>query len=176
MKIQNYISVYGRNGKGVVAALLLCSLLLGGCVQFIKPKVGSLAHEDARVAFTADGVTTGTLERQSLRIDYTMSVSGSDMNFSGTLTFDRSLTDSFPVIRSFFLNINFLDDTGAVIATQNITPMFSYQSDVKEKKPLSYSGPIPQGATGFAFNYYGIFRGDMPNMSETWDISYTPFD
>lgn len=176
MKIQNYISIYGRKGKGVVAALLLCSLLLGGCVQFIRPKVGSIAHEDARVMFASGEETQGTLERQNLRIDYTLSVSGSDMNFSGTLTFDRSLTDSFRVIRSFFLNINFIDDTGAVIATQDITPMFSYQSDVKEKTPLSYSGPIPQGATGFAFNYYGVFRGDMPNMSDTWDISYTPFD
>ena len=161
--------------KSLFILVILLMLPSSGCVHFITPKLGSIAQKEARIPLPETGQTQGTLERQNLRIDYTLSTQEDELELRGTITFNRSLTDSFRVIKRFFLKLNFVDSEGRLLEVKNITPNFSYESNAQEKMALKYKGPISAVAKDIVFSYFGEFRGDMPDLSGTWEVSYNPF-
>lgn len=153
----------------------LCCLLLGGCAGFIIPEVGSIASEDSRISYDGGKLQEGLLENGDLKLQYTLSGGGAMARFSGELEFHRSLTDSFPVIRTFFLKLNWLDEQGKVLQTVDITPAFVIRTLPPNRLKINRDIPVAVGAKAFCFNYYGVFQGEKPDVTEEWDIFLFPF-
>ncbi len=152
-------------------------LLLSGCAKFIRPDIGAIARPDARINLVDSGVKDAAWDNNELELTYSYSESGDVFNFSGTLVFDRSLTDSFPVAKRFFLKMSFLDDKGSVLKTIDITPLISSFSQVPDQVTIKSSTVKPAGTRSIAFNYFGVFRGDSDTMGgDEWEIFYFPFD
>jgi hypothetical protein len=148
-----------------------------GCANFITPEIGAVARKEARIPLVENGMQEGVFETNDLKISYSLSGVGERITLSGSLVFDRSLTNSFPTIESFFLRMNFLDIEGRVIETVDITPIYSRLWRAPEKLELSDSRVLPAGSKAIAFNYFGMFRGERSDDSMgNWEIFHFPFD
>ena len=158
------------------AAVCLTLLFLSGCASFLVPEVGTLAREDARIALDDSGVQNAVWQAKDLKLDYSIDIVGNELVISGRLRFDRSLTDSYNVTKSFFLKMSFIDDRGQVLETVDITPLVKqYGSntgtfDVKRKFEMS------PGTSGIVFNNYGVFRGEPPEAGDDISILYFPYE
>ncbi|EKD35492.1 MAG: hypothetical protein ACD_75C01890G0002 [uncultured bacterium] len=156
--------------------LCLGVLLWSGCANFLKPETGALARKEARILLGESGVKEKVLATNDLKIIYSVAGGSDSFTLSGRVVFDRSVSDSFPVITKFFLKMSFLDGEGRVIETVDITPVFHTFGSVPDKLDFNLSRVPPAGSKAIAFNYFGGFRSNPPDMSGTWDIYYFPFD
>ncbi len=158
-------------------ALCLGGLFLAGCANFLKPEIGAIARPEARITLAEDGVQNAFWQTKDILLSYSIAQGDSTFNLSGELVFDRSLTDSFPVIKRFILKMSFLDGEGKVLETVDITPLFSSFGHAPDELKISFSRARPAAAVAMAFNYYGAFRGSSEEMGgASWDIFYFPFD
>ncbi len=153
---------------------LFC-LLTGGCAHYIVPEAGSVASEESRIVYQGGDVQEGLLENKDLKMSYTLSGSDVETRFTGELEFDRSLTDSFPVIKSFYFKLNWLDGEGVVLQTVDITPHYSFRNYAPSKMKIDKTLPVAPGAAAYCFNYFGVFQGEKPDVTEEWDIFMFPF-
>lgn len=168
-----------RQVTRIVSILTVFSVMfLSGCANFMQPEIGAIARQDARIDLVADGVQNAAWTPKDLVVTYSYSESDNTFNFSGSLSFDRSLTDSFPVVRRFFLKMSFLDNEGRVLDTVDITPLLSAFGTVPDQAKIKGSWPSPAGASAIAFNYFGMFSGASQEEmgGATWEIFYFPFD
>jgi hypothetical protein len=166
-----------RQAMKALLVFILFGIFLSGCANFIKPEIGSIARQDARIDLTADEVQDGVFSTSDLVLTYSISESGDMLNISGELSFAQSVTYSFGIIERFILKMNFLDEEGKVIETVDITPLIHSFGGVPDKTRLRHSSVKPDGASSIAFNYFGVFKGDSPDMGgDTWEIFYFPFD
>ena len=153
----------------------LCSLLLAGCARFIVPEVGAIAEEASRIAYEDKEIQTGVLATKDLVLEYSLIQNEDETRFTGELGFDRSLTDSFPAIKTFFLKLSWLDADGTVIQTEDISPGYRYLSYPPSSLKINTKIDKAPGSKYFCFNYYGVFQGERPDVSEEWGIHLFPF-
>jgi hypothetical protein len=147
-----------RQVMKILPVFILFGILLSGCANFIKPEIGAVARQDARIDLTADGVQNGVFSTSDLVLAYSISESGDMFNISGELSFAQSVTYSFGIIKRFILKMNFLDEEGGVIETVDITPLIHSFGSVPDKTRIKHSSIRPPGASSIAFNYYGVFK------------------
>ncbi|WP_458774225.1 hypothetical protein [Desulforhopalus sp. 52FAK] len=159
----------------VLLILGLCGLFLGGCAAYIVPEVGSVASEESRIVYKGTDNEEGLLDNKDLKVKYTLSGSDVETRFKGELEFDRSLTDSFPIMLKFFLKLNWLDAEGVVLQTVDVSPFFSYRTFAPNKLKIDKTIPVAPGSVAYCFNYFGVFQGEKPDVSEEWDIFLFPF-
>jgi hypothetical protein len=150
-------------------------LLASGCTRFIVPEIGAIAQEESRIPYMVDEKQDGILETKDLKIEYTLSERDNGTYLTGELVFDRSLTDSFPMIKTFFLKMNWLGADGQVLQTVDVTPLYGYLSLVPNKLKINKRIETVSGSAFINFNYYGVFQGEKPDVSEEWDIFLFPF-
>jgi hypothetical protein len=168
-----------RQVMKILPVFILVSILFSGCANFIKPEIGAVARQDARIDLTGDDVQNGVFSTSDLVLAYSISESGDMFNISGELSFAQSVTYSFGIIKRFILKMNFLDEEGRVIETVDITPLIHAFGSVPDKTRIKRSSIRPSDASSIAFNYYGAFKGnsnDEGGGGATWDIFYFPFD
>lgn len=158
--------------------VLLCLGLpfLSGCANFLQPQTGAVARPEARIAIPEKGTAKNTFSTGDVKIDYSLSGLNEPFAFSGTLFFDRSLSNAFPVIARFSLMMSFLDDQGRVIETIDVTPLYGAYSEIPESMGLRVSRPAPPGSRAIAFNYSGEFFSPPREDGDEWDIFYFPYD
>jgi hypothetical protein len=138
--------------------------------------MGAVARPDARITLAEDGVQDAFWQTKDLVLSYSIVQSDTVFNLLGELVFDRSLTDSFPVVKRFIFKMSFLDGEGKVVETIDITPLFSSFGYAPNELKIKFSGVRPATATAIAFNYYGSFRGSAVALGgDEWDIFYFPF-
>lgn len=159
----------------ILIMIFLSCLLATGCTRFIVPEIGVVAQEESRIPYKAGEKQDGILETKDVVFEYALSEKDNGVRLTGELVFDRSLTDSFPMIKTFFFKMNWLDVDGLVIQTIDITPLYSYLSVVPNKLKINKQIENVPGARFINFNYYGVFRGEKPDVSEEWDILLFPF-
>jgi hypothetical protein len=159
--------------SGVVLFVLI-SLL--GCANFLVPEAGTLAREEARIALEDSSLENAVWQTKDLALTYSISGTGGDLHFVGKLNFDRSLSDSYNVIKSFYLKMSFLDERGQVLNTVDITPLFSLYSLIPDNMTVDKTFAKPPGSSFIVFNYYGVFRGNQPVSGEVQTIFYFPFE
>ena len=158
----------------VVACFVLASLL--GCANFLVPEPGTLAREGDRIALNDSSLENGVWQTKDLALTYTISGAGDDLHFAAKLNFDRSLSDSYNVMKNFYLKMSFLDDYGQVLKTVDVTPLFSMYSQISDNMTVDKTLAMPPGSNSIAFNYYGVFRGNQPVSGEERTIFYFPYE
>lgn len=159
----------------ILIMVFVSCLLATGCTQFIVPEIGSIAQEESRVPYMAEEKQEGTLETKDLKFEYILSESDNGARLTGELAFDRSLTDSYPMIKTFFLKMSWLDADGHVLKNIDVSPFYSYLSRVDNKLKIDQQIEIVPGVKFINFNYYGVFQGEKPDVSGEWDIFLFPF-
>ena len=157
--------------------VILCGVLfLAGCANYLKPEIGAIANRKLVSTWSQRGykVLPG---KQRSHLVYSYTGSGPVFNFSGGLSFDSSLTNTFPSIKTFELKMSFLDKDGRVLQTTDITPLYKYLGSIPDELQVQTSTVKPAEAVGIAFNYFGIFRaGNHEDMGgDGWEIFYFPF-
>lgn len=159
----------------ILIMVFVSCLLATGCTPFIVPEVGSIAQEESRVTYMAEEKQDGIIATKDLRFKYILSERDNGTYLTGELVFDRSLTDSFPMIKTFFLKMNWLDVDGHVLQTVDVTPLYGYLSYAPNKLKVEKQIDTVAGSKFINFNYYGVFQGEKPDVSEEWDIFLFPF-
>lgn len=162
--------------KFFAVTCLVVPLFLSGCANFLVPEEGALVWEDARIPMDDSGVQNAEWKTKDLRLQYSIDISNDTFVISGRLDFDRSLTDSYNVKKSFFLKMSFIDDQGQVLETADITPLLSQYGPNTQTVDVKKSLAVPSGYSGIVFNYYGVFRGDPPEAGDDITIYYFPYE
>jgi hypothetical protein len=156
--------------------IALCCFLLVGCARFIVPEAGTISQVDSRIVYSDKDKQDGLFATKDMILEYSLSQEEGEARFIGELVFDRSLTDSFPVVKTFFLKMSWLDDNGAVLMTSDVTPFFSHLGGVPDKLKIDKKIETIPGSKYIIFNYYGVFRGQKPDVSDEWNIICFPFE
>lgn len=168
-----------RRVTKILLVCMCCSVLfLSGCANFIKPEIGAIARQEARIDLVDGGVQDAIWNTKDLELTYSYSEVENNFSLSGKLVFDRSLTDSFRQTKRCVLKMNFLDGEGRVLETVDISPLIgSYGFDPDPDFVVKKSSLKPIGSRSIAFNYYAEFMGNDPEArGDSWYISYFPFD
>lgn len=166
---------YHLPAKTSLLVICLGLFLWSGCANFLKPEMGAVARPEARIALPEQGLKDSVFATGDLKVIYSLAGAGEPFALAGTVVFDRSLVAAFPVIARFFLKLSFLDGEGRVIDNIDITPVFNRRGPA-EKLDFRVSRPAPAGSKAIAFNYFGEFLTDNIDSSDTWEISYFPFN
>jgi len=95
-------------------------------------------------------------------------------SLSGTLHLDSSLLMSYPVIKSFFVRIHFLDGDGNLLNISPIRINYGYHTLAKEDYSFSFSKEIPVQVEAFTFSYRGTFSDYGERFPDTTTIVYSP--
>lgn len=165
-----------RVTKVLLVLMGLGFLFLSGCANYLTPPPGSIARPDDRVKLVKDGVYDGDLSTNNLNMTYSIAESGNTFNLSGQLSFQDSLTNSFPVVENFILKMNFLDGDGKVLETIDISPMVDF-TIASSQIPIKASGSRPAAASAIAFNFFGQFRENgVGARGGSTEIFYFPFN
>ncbi|TKB06317.1 hypothetical protein [Desulforhopalus sp. IMCC35007] len=156
--------------------IALCCFLLVGCARFIVPEAGTISHVDSRIAYSDEDKQDGVFTTKDMILEYSLIQEENGARFTGELVFDRSLTDSYPVLKTFFLKMSWVDNNGAVLMTSDVTPFFSHLAGVPNKLKIDKKIETVSGSKYIIFNYFGVFRGQKPDVSDEWSIFYFPFE
>ncbi|RPJ07070.1 MAG: hypothetical protein EHM37_18545 [Deltaproteobacteria bacterium] len=161
--------------SSVILGLVL--VLLVGCTSFITVEPGMTADPEARIALVEGDKVKGIWQGKDLQVEYAVDTSPEHLSFSGRLLFGRALLNSFPIVDHFTLRLNILDSDGRVITSSDITPLYSFRNTVDESKTLAARVIRPAGATAIAFNYFGVFLGQVNEEAggDSWEIFQFPF-
>lgn len=156
-------------------AATVAALLMTGCATFLRPEPGMMATtKEERIALVEDRVK-GIWAAGEVDVSYSLSCKGGRCSLDGQLEFDRSITNSFPLITSFFFYVTFLDGDDKVLETYDITPVIPAYGDTPASLPLKMEQQQPGGAKSMVFHYYGDFRGRAGVDGGSWTISHFPF-
>lgn len=162
-----------------IFAILLCllAILPAGCASFIVPQEGMVARPESRIALVDKGEVSGIWASRDFTLEYRLLLSADTLTLSGPLTLAPAVNNSFPVVRSLFFRLNFLDSAGRVLASSDITPLYGIYNNYDNPTTLSIRRPRPPGSVAIAFNYYGVFRGRFEAMGgDELTVSHFPFD
>jgi hypothetical protein len=162
--------------SSVILGLVL--VLLVGCTSFIKVEPGMTADPEARIALVEGDKVKGIWQGKDLQVEYVVGLTPEHVTLSGRLLFGRALLNSFPIIGQFALRMNILDGDGRVITSSDITPLYSFRNTVDESSTLAARVPRPDGAAAIAFNYFGVFFGQVNDEAggDSWEIFQFPFE
>lgn len=158
-----------------LSVILTCIITLVGCVKYISPKQGAVVREGESIGIGTLGTSQAVWETKDLKLSYTIAKAGELWSLKGVLRFSGSLLSSFGIIKSFNLKMSFVDSSGSVIQTVDITPSYSYLSAVDQELEVTADFSVPAGSSDIVFNYHGVFRADEATMGE-WEIHHFPFD
>jgi hypothetical protein len=161
--------------SSVILGLLL--VLLVGCTSFITVQPGMTADPEARITLSEGEKVEGIWEGKDLQVEYAVGLTPEHVTLSGRLFFGRALLNSFPIVDQFVLRMNILDGDGRVIASSDITPLYSFRNTVDASSTLKARVARPAGAAAIAFNYYGVFLGQVNEEAggDSWEIFQFPF-
>jgi hypothetical protein len=148
-------------------------LALVGCKNFIVPELGAVARPEARIAFTEG---TSQYSTKDLTLAYALSFRENVVVYMGELRFDRSLTDSFPVMKTFRLRLSYLDADGRVLESFDVTPLIPMRGSILNSFRNTQELPVIPGTKSFAFNYFGVFQDSTYDTKVDWQVFEFPFD
>ena len=159
-----------------LSAVLVAVTGVTACVQLLGlPRVGATYTGESTSPLAVSVADQQELwETEDLKLLYSLSTDAESSSISGELSFDRSLTGTFDRIRSFNLQISFVNDQRQVVAAFDVTPFYRVRSVVPTMLPVKGRFEVPAEATGVVFSYYGTFHADELDMGP-WEISHTPF-
>ncbi len=157
--------------------IMLCLgvIMWSGCANFLKPEVGAVARNEARIALVGD-IPGGIFQAGDVSFSYSLVQKGETCTLTGKLIFDRSLGNAFPTITNFFFYLTFLDDAGKVIETVDITPVIHTYGAIPDSLSVKMTHTRPPGSKAFAFHYYGNFRAATARDGSSWNIYHFPFE
>ena len=149
---------YGR-----LLIVLAATLLLFGC-QTLLTEQGKMVDPEKRIALQ-DRMEQESWNTRDLSLAYRAIRHGSTLELSGKISFARYLINNYITVRSFHMDIVFLDDSGRVLWMTGLTSI----PEQAFTDPISFNTVLnlPPGATSFAFSYQGETgsSGDDEGMS-----------
>ena len=165
-----------RRSTVKIGIMLIClGFTVCGCGKFLKPELGVVAPKEARIFFAED-IPAGIWQTGELLTTYSLTEKEGEVTLTGKIVFDRSLSDSFPVITRFFFYISYVDEAGRVLASFDVTPVIPTFSTIPDNLPLKTTHPRPPGSKAFVFHYYGELRSNPLNEGGQWVIHHFPFN
>ncbi len=117
----------------------------------------------------------GIWQGKDVSLSYTINSYKPLFSLSGTLYLNSSILMSYPVIKSFFVRIHFLDADGKLISTSPIRVNLGYHTFADEESLFSLSREIPSQVEAFTFSYSGTFSDYGERRPDTTSIYYSPF-
>ena len=72
--------------------------------------------------------------------------------------------------------MSWMDNNGAVMKTDDATPFYGHLAVAPNRLKVDRKIENIPGSKYIVFNYFGVFRGQRPDISDEWDIFYFPFE
>lgn len=165
--------------KIATRALLISMLItvLSACAATNMSNVGRIVQKREKIAIGDQKTSTGQWQTNNVSLNYSIDNTADAFFISGSVHISESVTASFPLGDYFYLFFNFIDNSGTVISTHNISPLIRFRTEVADQLPFSNTLEKPADAVFFAFSYVGNFKGANTgdeNMGD-WPIYYRPF-
>lgn len=159
-----------RKQKQIPLVMALCLFVVMGCSgQFSSSNFPATEIEPV---YLFQSAPNGLWQGDDISIAYTMEFSKPLFSLTGTLFLDSSVLMSFPVVRSFFLRIHFLDGDGNLLSTNSIPVNFSRGTFADDEYSISFSREIPPQVEAFSFSYSGTFSDYGERHPDTISIGY----
>jgi len=160
----------------ITLLIIAATLFLSGCKNYFVPEQGALSLENARIDFPEDGVREVLWKGKHLDVHYSISQKSGELLISGTVTIHDSVLMSFDTVERLLVKFNFLDSSGRVLGTADITPLYASYGQVTGPLSFKTATAFVPGTSSFVFSYFGVLFGRLDELSDGWEIFYFPFE
>lgn len=157
----------------LVILLFLFLLSISGCSGYIAN--GHLRNNTIPPVLLSQTSPGGIWQSKDIVISYTIHSLKPVFSLSGTLSIDSAIVMSYPVVRSFFVRIHFLDADGNLVDSSLLPLDYSLYNFADQQSSFSLSREIPSRVTAFTFSYSGTFSDYGEKFPDTTSIGYSPF-
>ncbi len=155
--------------SGVLLALLVVGVFLTGCqgTMLSTSAKGQTIKPAAQIKLVKTGPQSGQFSDGYVTVNYQYTVSGGNLQMSGTVQFGSAITMNFNSVASFDLGLLLGDAQGRVLMQQGLTAA----SDQSSSSSINFNTPVllPPRATCMAFTYNGqVFGGGGESPTSIW--------
>jgi len=162
-----------RNMLQLGIPLFLSLLIISGCSGYLT--TGHLRDNTIPPVAFSKTSKGGIWQSKDIVISYTIHSLQPVFSLSGTLSIDSAIVMSYPVVRSFFVRIHFLDADGNLVDSSLLPLDFSLYNFADQQSTFRISREIPSRVTAFTFSYSGTFSDYGEKFPDTTSIGYSPF-
>jgi len=135
-------------------AVLVVSALLALNSAWSSPAWAKSAVPPSERIALSDGNPSGTWQTDDVAVDYRSAHTGSQIEFSGQVSFTDQVSATFNTVDYFKLTITFLDVQGNELKSSELLTKSNFSSRAGGLD-FSKTVSLPQGASSFAFGYSG---------------------
>lgn len=150
---------------------LLIFMITGCGAQF-----SSRSHQSTEIppVLLSQPSPDGIWQGKEVSVSYTIDSYKPLFSLSGTLQLNSAILMSYPVIKSFFFRIHFLDADGKLLSSSPIHINYGHHTFAEQDYSLSLSKQIPSQVEAFTFSYSGTFSDYGERFPDTTYIEYSP--
>lgn len=116
----------------------------------------------------------GIWQAKEVSISYKIDSYKPIFSLSGIFHLKSSLLMSFPVVKSLFVRIHFLDADGNLISTHPVNVNLGYHTFAEDETSFRFRREIPNQVEAFTFSYRGTFSDYGERFPDTRFIRYSP--
>ncbi|MCP4342034.1 MAG: hypothetical protein GY799_24925 [Desulfobulbaceae bacterium] len=156
----------------IVIVIPLLIFMIAGCgVQFSSRSLQSTEIPPVHLSQSSpDGIWQG----KEVSLSYTIDSYKPLFSLSGTLQLNPSILMSYPIIKSFFFRIHFLDADGKLLSSSPIHINYGHHTFAEQESSFNFSREIPSQVEAFTFSYSGTFSDYGERFPDTTYIEYSP--
>ncbi len=156
-----------------VIPLLLLLISISGCSGYLAN--GHLRDNAIQPVSLSESSSAGIWQSKDIVISYTIHSQKPVFSLSGTLSIDSAIVMSYPVVRSFFVRIHFLDADGNLVDSDLLPLDYSLYNFADQQSSFRLSRQIASRVAAFTFSYSGTFSDYGEKFPDTTSIGYSPF-
>ena len=154
-----------------LAITVLCCLIVS-CQGNLLTYKGSRVTPGESISLL-EGEHSGYWQTRDLRINYTYSKKGNQMQISGDIDFAGWLGYNFQNILYFNISMFLVDDQETILQSSGVTSSSNFAQS-QDSMSFSKTLDLPPGTTAIAFGYTGEARGIGDEEAGTTSFFYIP--
>lgn len=160
---------------------LFFMVMAASCQSFLS-YTGALVPSQHRIDLTEKDAQKRLWKTEDLSVHYGYARDSNQLQLTGFIEFDDSLTYNFSSLENFSLEVYFVSSEGKVIGSSVI--VFSGYNNEIDTIPFRHTFELPPGTHAIAFSYSGTARnageagrdGESGSSGDYWRFWLTPFE
>ena len=143
--------------KGLMSSAILWALLAAALMSVA-------VAQTKLIPLVTGGPQQGAFQSRYLTINYSYTLNQGQLNVSGKLNFDDSLTMTYPGLRHFYMELVLVDSQGHVVERTNVALKMGFtwgDNDAVAASSFTAQLPVPPGTASMTFYYNGATRGAL---------------
>ena len=149
--------------SSIILLGLIIIVVSTGCINKHFSLVGRTVTNSDLIDLKPNKAVNGEWKTNDLRILYNAEIKNNELVINGEGHFTRRIQNNFYFVKSFFIQVFFVDNKGSILASDNLSSAVNNTERMIDVKRVL---PLPEETQAFTFGYHGeVFSTDGKDMN-----------